>query len=62
MTTFIAVGVAIGAAFGNIPVCMCVGAVIGAVLDGLAYASKKRATTSINRDTDHRENAGGGAS
>ena len=44
MTTFIAVGVAIGAAFGNIPVCMCVGAVIGAVLDGLAYASKRRAT------------------
>ncbi len=43
MTTFIAIGVAIGAAFSNIPVCMCVGGVIGAFIDGLGYrAAKKR--------------------
>ncbi len=43
MSTFLAIGVAMGAAFSAIPVCMCVGLVIGAGLDWLEYrAAKKR--------------------
>jgi hypothetical protein len=43
MSTFLAIGVAMGAAFSAIPVCICVGLAIGAGLDWLEYrAAKKR--------------------
>lgn len=41
MSTFLAIGVAMGAAFSAIPVCMCVGLVIGAGLDWLEYRTAK---------------------
>ena len=42
MSTFLSIGVAMGAAFSAIPVCMCVGLVIGAGLDWLEYRTAKK--------------------